>query len=83
MIINGVILLIKNKINDVLKKSIFDINLEDEIKKCTIPILFIYAQNDTVILPYHTERLYKAYENQKNIIKFEGNHNSIRPNYLF
>lgn len=38
MIINGVIMLIKSKINEVLKKSIFDINLEDEVKQIKVPI---------------------------------------------
>ena len=76
--------LLKNKVSEIiLDKAGFhieDINPElasYEIK--TVPALFLHALNDTFINKNHTEKLYNAYNGEKQIIMFDGDHNSKRP----
>lgn len=45
-------------------------------------ILFISAKDDTLIDYTHSEQLFDNYEGKKNILLFEGTHNSRRPRYI-
>jgi pimeloyl-ACP methyl ester carboxylesterase len=47
-----------------------------------IPALFVAAKGDTFIAPHHSEQLYESYAGDKNIVKINGDHNSIRPQFL-
>ncbi|KAF8119093.1 hypothetical protein N665_0001s0145 [Sinapis alba] len=70
----------------VQKKAKFDItdlNTIKVAKSCFVPVLFGHAIDDDFIRPHHSERLYEAYIGDKNIIKFEGDHNSPRPQFYF
>ncbi|KAJ0245555.1 Alpha/beta-Hydrolases superfamily protein [Hirschfeldia incana] len=70
----------------VQKKAKFDItdlNTIKVAKSCFVPVLFGHAIDDDFIRPHHTERIYEAYIGDKNIIKFEGDHNSPRPQFYF
>ncbi|KAL0698639.1 hypothetical protein Bca4012_054761 [Brassica carinata] len=70
----------------VQKKAKFDITNLNTIKvakSCFVPVLFGHAIDDDFIHPHHSERIYEAYVGDKNIIKFEGDHNSPRPQFYF
>lgn len=51
--------------------------------ECFIPALFACATGDDFILPHHTQDLYEKYAGDKNIVRFEGDHNSPRPEFFF
>ncbi|KAK2646867.1 hypothetical protein Ddye_022062 [Dipteronia dyeriana] len=70
----------------IQKKAKFDIENLNTIKaanSCFVPALFGHAIDDDFILPHHSDRIFEAYVGDKNIIKFEGDHNSPRPQFYF
>ncbi|KAL7588533.1 hypothetical protein Lser_V15G39675 [Lactuca serriola] len=70
----------------ILKKAKFDIvelNTIKVAKSSFVPVLFGHAVDDDFIQPHHSDRIYEAYMGDKNIIKFEGDHNSPRPQFYF
>ncbi|KAJ7525710.1 hypothetical protein O6H91_17G062500 [Diphasiastrum complanatum] len=70
----------------IQKKAQFDIMDLDAVKvadKCFIPALFGHATEDLFIQPHHSDLIFKAYAGDKNIIKFEGDHNSPRPQFYY
>lgn len=70
----------------ILKKAKFDIvelNTIKVAKSSFVPVLFGHAADDDFIQPHHSDRIYNAYMGDKNIIKFEGDHNSPRPQFYF
>ncbi|KNA25610.1 hypothetical protein SOVF_005020 isoform A [Spinacia oleracea] len=70
----------------ILKKAKFDImdlNTIKVAKSSFVPVLFGHAIDDDFIQPHHSERIYDVYMGDKNIIKFEGDHNSPRPQFYF
>ncbi|XP_008797057.2 uncharacterized protein LOC103712341 [Phoenix dactylifera] len=70
----------------IKKKANFDIMDLDTVqvaKCCFVPVLLGHAIDDDFIHPHHSERIYDAYVGDKNIIKFDGDHNSPRPQFYF
>ena len=69
----------------IKKKAGFDINNLKPIthcKECFIPALFCTGEQDDFIKPHHCQALHDAYAGDKNLIKFEGDHNSPRPDFF-
>ncbi|CAF1965837.1 unnamed protein product [Brassica oleracea var. botrytis] len=71
----------------IQKKAKFDITDLNTIKVVAkssfVPVLFGHALDDDFIRPHHSDLIYEAYVGDKNIIKFEGDHNSPRPQFYF
>ncbi|KAI3456623.1 hypothetical protein Pfo_013286 [Paulownia fortunei] len=71
----------------IQKKAKFDIMRLDCIQqvapKTFIPALFGHAKDDKFIQPGHSDAIFKSYAGDKNIIKFEGDHNSSRPQFYY
>ncbi|TVU08143.1 hypothetical protein EJB05_41532 [Eragrostis curvula] len=65
------------------KFDIMDLNVVQFAPKTFIPALFGHASNDMFIQPHHTDRIHQAYAGDKNLIKFEGDHNSARPQFYY
>ncbi|CAA0824988.1 alpha/beta-Hydrolases superfamily protein [Striga hermonthica] len=65
------------------KFDITDLNAIKVAKSCFVPVLFGHATDDDFIQPHHSDRIFDAYVGDKNIIKFEGDHNSPRPQFYF
>ncbi|XWS09082.1 hypothetical protein CRYUN_Cryun40dG0055600 [Craigia yunnanensis] len=65
------------------KFDITDLNIIKVAKSCFVPVLFGHAVDDDFIRPHHSDRIFEAYVGDKNIIKFEGDHNSPRPQFYF
>lgn len=61
------------------KFDIMDLNVLRLAPKMFIPVLFGHGLNDMFIQPHHCDRIHQAYGGDKNIIKFDGDHNSPRP----
>uniref|UniRef100_A0A7S4Q9J4 Serine aminopeptidase S33 domain-containing protein n=1 Tax=Alexandrium monilatum TaxID=311494 RepID=A0A7S4Q9J4_9DINO len=51
--------------------------------KCFIPALFAHGSRDAFIKPHHSEQLHEAYAGDKNLIIFDGEHCSERPDFFF
>ncbi|KAG6575023.1 hypothetical protein SDJN03_25662, partial [Cucurbita argyrosperma subsp. sororia] len=52
-------------------------------KSCFVPVLIGHAIDDDFIRPHHSDQIHDAYVGDKNIIKFDGDHNSPRPQFYF
>ncbi|KAF5738602.1 hypothetical protein HS088_TW13G01503 [Tripterygium wilfordii] len=65
------------------KFDITDLNAVKVAKSCFVPVLLGHAMDDDFIHPHHSDRIFEAYMGDKNIIKFEGDHNSPRPQFYF
>ncbi|CAK9320831.1 unnamed protein product [Citrullus colocynthis] len=68
------------------KKAKFDImnlNCLQVTPKTFIPALFGHANCDKFVQPHHSELIYNSYAGDKNIIKFDGDHNSSRPQFYY
>lgn len=54
------------------------------VKQSFVPVLFGHAKDDTFIMSHHSERLFGAHgAESKNLIYFEGDHNSLRPDFWY
>ncbi|XP_022138579.1 uncharacterized protein LOC111009703 isoform X2 [Momordica charantia] len=65
------------------KFDIMDLNTIKVAKACFVPVLLGHAIDDDFIRPHHSDLIYDAYVGDKNIIKFDGDHNSPRPQFYF
>ncbi|XP_042037533.1 uncharacterized protein LOC121783503 [Salvia splendens] len=65
------------------KFDIMELNTIKVAKSSFVPVLFGHAIEDDFIQPHHSDRVFDAYVGDKNIIKFEGDHNSPRPQFYF
>ncbi|XP_008782969.1 uncharacterized protein LOC103702352 isoform X2 [Phoenix dactylifera] len=65
------------------KFDIMDLNTVQFAPKTFIPALFGHASEDIFIKPHHSGLIYQAYAGEKNIIRFEGDHNSPRPEFYY
>ncbi|KAI4369604.1 hypothetical protein MLD38_018029 [Melastoma candidum] len=65
------------------KFDIVDLNAIKVAQSCFVPVLFGHATDDDFIRPHHSDRIFEAYMGDKNMIKFEGDHNSPRPQFYF
>lgn len=63
--------------------DIMDLNVLQFAPKSFIPALFGHGSEDTFVQPRHSDLIYKSYVGDKNIIKFEGDHNSPRPQFYY
>ncbi|CAA7027344.1 unnamed protein product [Microthlaspi erraticum] len=65
------------------KFNIMDLNCLKVSSKTFIPALFGHASGDKFIQPHHSDLILKCYVGDKNIIKFDGDHNSSRPQFYY
>ncbi|KAK7245783.1 hypothetical protein RIF29_40633 [Crotalaria pallida] len=65
------------------KFDIMDLNTVKVAKSCFVPALIGHAIDDDFIRPHHSDLILEAYVGDKNIFKFEGDHNSPRPQFYF
>ncbi|KAK7292505.1 hypothetical protein RIF29_08286 [Crotalaria pallida] len=65
------------------KFDIRDLNCLLVAPKTFIPVLFGHASADKFIQPHHTDRISESYAGDKNVIKFDGDHNSSRPQFFY
>ena len=51
--------------------------------KCHIPALFVAAEGDTFVPSHHSKKIYEKYAGDKNLVIVDGDHNSVRPKFLY
>jgi pimeloyl-ACP methyl ester carboxylesterase len=71
--------LVRNSIKKKIGLDINDLKPIHFAPQSLIPSLFICAEQDTLVLPYHTRALYSAYAGRKKLISVPGEHNGPRP----
>ncbi|XP_014517638.1 uncharacterized protein LOC106775106 isoform X1 [Vigna radiata var. radiata] len=65
------------------KFDIMDLNCLQVAPKTFIPVLFGHGNDDQFVQPHHSDLISELYAGDKNIIKFDGDHNSSRPQFFF
>eukprot|EP00258_Populus_trichocarpa_P043372 XP_024459391.1 uncharacterized protein LOC18099730 isoform X3 [Populus trichocarpa] len=65
------------------KFDIMDLNCLKVAPKTFIPALFGHASEDKFIQPCHADLIFNSYAGDKNMIKFDGDHNSSRPQFYY
>ncbi|XP_028758556.1 uncharacterized protein LOC114717548 isoform X1 [Neltuma alba] len=65
------------------KFDIMDLNCLLVAPKTSIPVLIGHASDDKFIKPHHSDLIFKSYAGDKNVIKFNGDHNSSRPQSFY
>lgn len=71
--------------SSVKSRAKFDINKLEPIKhadRCFIPALFAAAEGDEFIQPHHSRNIYDIYAGDKNLVTFDGDHNTARPEFF-
>lgn len=71
--------LISSTIYSKAELDIYKLSPLKHVENSFIPALFATSNGDDFILPHHSEKLHDAYKGDKNMIRFEGDHNSPRP----
>jgi hypothetical protein len=82
----AVMMVMRSIRSSVLATAGFDIRDISPIsyaESCFIPALFIAADGDAFISPRHSQRLCEVYSGDKNLIIVKGDHNSVRPVFLY
>jgi hypothetical protein len=51
--------------------------------RCYIPALFVAASGDDFVPSHHSQQIHDRYAGDKNIIIVDGDHNTMRPQFLF
>ncbi|XP_014623858.1 uncharacterized protein [Glycine max] len=65
------------------KFDIMDLNCLLVAPKTFIPVLLGHGNDDQFIQPHHSDLISESYAGDKNIIKFDGDHNSSRPQFFY
>lgn len=73
---------IAKSVRDKAKFELDKVKPINHVDKAFIPALFGHANDDDFILPSHSEELHEKYAGDKNLIMFEGDHNSVRPQFF-
>ena len=71
--------------SSVKSRAKFDVNKLEPIKhadRCFIPALFAAADGDMFIQPHHSKNIYEVYAGDKNLVTFDGDHNTARPEFF-
>lgn len=75
--------LISSSVKSRAHFNINDLNPIDHVEEAFIPALFAHGEGDDFIPPHHSQDIFDKYSGEKNIIFFEGDHNSARPDYFY
>jgi len=75
--------MIRKTVKTKAKFDIEKLNPIDDVGSCFIPALFAHADGDDFILPHHSKTLHEKYGGDKNIILFDGDHNTVRPPFFY
>jgi len=81
-ILSGAMSLIRKTIQSKAKFDINDLIPMNHVKAGFMPAFFVAGKQDTFIDPHHAKDLYEKYAGDKNIVIVDGDHNSVRPQFL-
>ena len=69
----------------VKKRAAFDLyklRPIDAARTCFVPALFGCAFDDVLVRPHHSQQIFDEYAGDKNVVKFDGDHNDLRPGFF-
>eukprot|EP00963_Diacronema_lutheri_P014280 scaffold2859_cov349-Pavlova_lutheri.AAC.17 len=75
--------MLKKSIKKRAKLNIATVDPLCKVGSSFVPVLFGHGQGDDFIPKHHSERLYDGYAGDKNLIIFDGGHNSVRPFFFY
>lgn len=81
-LLSGALALGRMRIRSLCNFDIEDLKPEEHVGDSYIPALFVHGRGDDFIPPHHTEKLFSAYNGDKELAMVDGDHNSSRPDYL-
>ena len=82
-LLSPVLKMVSSSIKSRADFDIYKLSPINHVKNSFIPALFATATNDDFIQPHHSEELHQAYEGEKNMVTFDGDHNSTRPEFWY
>jgi dienelactone hydrolase len=82
-LVSAAMKLVRSTIRSRANFDIYDLTPITHVKECFIPAMFATATADDFIMPHHSEKLHAAYAGDKNLVTFEGDHNSPRPDFFY
>jgi len=82
ILVSGATKLIRKTIKGKANFDIYNLAPINHVDKAFIPALFAAANQDDFIQPHHCQDLYAKYAGDKTITKFDGDHNSPRPEFF-
>ena len=62
--------------------DLFKLRPVDAAKTCFVPSLFGAGDSDVLVRPHHSQQIFDAYVGDKNLVRFEGDHNDVRPGFF-
>eukprot|EP01042_Synura_sphagnicola_P004284 gene4284-5418_t len=74
---------IRSSVQRSARFDIKDLSPIQHADKCFIPALFIAAEGDDFVPPHHSQQIHDRYAGDKNIVLVAGDHNSMRPKFMF
>jgi len=83
MFVNPILKMVASSIKSKADFDIYHLSPIDHVSKAFIPALFATAKDDDFVAPHHTKKLHDAYSGDKNLVEFEGDHNSTRPQFFY
>ena len=82
-LVSGALKLVRSSIQKTGGFDVLKLNPIDHVEACFIPALFGHGIEDDFIKPHHSDDLHAKYAGDKNMIKFDGDHNSPRPEFFY
>jgi len=77
-LLSGALAFGRMRIQSLCNFDIDNLSPEKHVGASFIPAMFIAARGDDFIAPHHTQKLYEAYNGDKELELVEGDHNSPR-----
>lgn len=74
--------LIRRSVRNRAKFDPTEVSPISKVGQSFIPALFAHGEKDNFIKPVHSRELHDAYAGDKNLVLFDGDHNSPRPEFL-
>uniref|UniRef100_A0A7S2XUR6 Serine aminopeptidase S33 domain-containing protein n=1 Tax=Fibrocapsa japonica TaxID=94617 RepID=A0A7S2XUR6_9STRA len=78
-LVKGFLQFLRMSVRNRANFDISELEVEQEAQRCTVSALFLTAQQDRMVLPYHSIALCQAYGGLSQRLEFVGSHNSHRP----
>jgi len=83
LVLSAALGVVRMMVESKAKFDIMDVSPVDHVGDCTVPTLFLVGQKDDFVRPSHSELLHDKHAGVKELLAFDGDHNSIRPRSAF
>jgi dienelactone hydrolase len=80
--VSAALSMVKSSVKKRAGFSVDELSPIEHVDSCWIPALFAAANEDDFIGKHHSEQIHAAYAGDKNLVTFEGDHNSHRPRFF-